>query len=67
MISKIQILISQISWFFWATLVMIFFYAINVACGVKVVKFVAAHTSFNPGIKVLNQQLTKSLIILVWN
>jgi hypothetical protein len=39
-------------------------YAINLYCGTKVVKFVAAR-AFNPRTKKLNQQLTKTLIILV--
>jgi hypothetical protein len=41
-------------------------YAINIFCGVKVVKFVGAHAGFNPRMKELNQQLTKTLIILVF-
>src|SRR4051812_94676 len=42
-------------------------YSINLFCGIKVVKFVGAHGGFNPRMKELNQQLTKSLIVLVWN
>jgi hypothetical protein len=45
---------------------MVISYSINIVCGVKVVKFVGAHAGFNVRMKELNQQLTKSLIILVW-
>jgi hypothetical protein len=38
---------------------------INIFCGVKLVKFVGSHAGFNPRTKELNQQLTKTLIILV--
>jgi hypothetical protein len=51
---------------FWIVsfLAMAIFYSINIFCGIKLVKFVAAH-AVNPRTKELNQQLTKTLVILV--
>jgi hypothetical protein len=55
----------QTSFVFLSMLAMAIAYSINIICGLKVVKFVRANTNINARMKALNQQLTKTLIILV--